>query len=521
MGSTMPKATASWRLTSLMLSTNLVENIVLQPFVTLCLLFPHEKHSLNARASTNSRLLLGNHVYSIFLITSRLCSRIFVLERNLVGLHFWWMKLQAMVTSAIWRWLMRLLGYVNVMDELASIKMGQSLEVAYAIRQVICDQKVHIGQEIFVVAFARNGETDYGVQPVLLMPTYKKGTFHDAALIMEMLWQAWKLSPYGEALHHAIWSIASDGDPKWHPALYLHCMVCELTPTDPLYQHVGKLQGMNLYTGIDGMMQDLDIKHDLKHKYIILSQVSFFFILIWTQYQQGICKTLSTCESILINTTVINKSLLASWLKHLTNEDWSENFIYSLLNLTFSVTNAIQTLISPKDPQDVPRAVKLSKLLAKIHNLNTSDFNPSEHTTHQALSLLGELVDALIEPFTNPEFSISEQIINLVKVAHIACALFLKHEGTFLPPHLYSDLQSVVQTSILQVAHTKNLDWVKGFSLLAWQWCTWGSLWACMDDWQRPFQQNMASKLTLRRFFKTGICLVLIWWDQKGESILV
>jgi len=70
--------------------------------------------------------------------------------------------------------------------------------------------------------------------------------------------------PYGEVLHGAIWSIASDGDPKRRPTLYLLCMFQELTPADPLYQFVGKLRGMNLYTGIDGITQDLDIKHDLK-----------------------------------------------------------------------------------------------------------------------------------------------------------------------------------------------------------------------------------------------------------------
>jgi hypothetical protein len=99
-------------------------------------------------------------------------------------------------------------------EELNSVKMGKDLCVARAIRQVIRDGKVHVGQEIFVAAFARNDETDYGARPVLLMPTCKRGSFRDAALIMEMLRQAWKISPFGEALHGTIWSIASDGNPK-------------------------------------------------------------------------------------------------------------------------------------------------------------------------------------------------------------------------------------------------------------------------------------------------------------------
>jgi hypothetical protein len=73
----------------------------------------------------------------------------------------------------------------------------------------------------------------------------------------------------------------------------------------------------------------------------------------------GVCKTIGTREGILIKTTVINKSVLASWLERLTDVDWSENSIYSLLNPSSSISDAIPALPSPKDPQDVPRAIKL------------------------------------------------------------------------------------------------------------------------------------------------------------------
>ena len=67
------------------------------------------------------------------------------------------------------------------------------------------------------------------------------------------------------------------------------------------------------------------------------------------------------------------------------------------------------------------------------------------------------MLEALIEPFINPNLSISEQIISLMKFAHISCALFLKHETSFLPQHLYSDLQCMVRTEKFRVAHTKIL----------------------------------------------------------------
>ena len=100
----------------------------------------------------------------------------------------------------------------------------------------------------------------------------QKGSFHDSALIIEKCRQAWKISPYGEALHGPLASFASDGDPKRRPALYLHCMVRELTPADPLFQHLGNLPGLNLWTGSAGETQDLDYKHDMKRMLIYSPQ---------------------------------------------------------------------------------------------------------------------------------------------------------------------------------------------------------------------------------------------------------
>ena len=154
--------------------------------------------------------------------------------------------------------------------ELPSVKMGDNLDVVRNIARAVKEGLVHIGQEVFVAAFARNDETDYGAKPVLLLPTCKQGSFQESALIIEMLRQAWRLSPYGESLHGPIWSIASDGDPKRRPALYLHCMVQELTPEQPLFRHVGMLPGLNLWTGSGGETQDLDYKHNFKREHFIL-----------------------------------------------------------------------------------------------------------------------------------------------------------------------------------------------------------------------------------------------------------
>jgi len=108
--------------------------------------------------------------------------------------------------------------------ELPSVKMGKNLDFARAVTRETQDGKVHIAKEVFVAAIAQNDETDYGTKPVLLIPTCKKGLYQDSSLTMEMIKQAWDLSPYGHVLHGPIWLIACDGDLKCCPALYQHCM---------------------------------------------------------------------------------------------------------------------------------------------------------------------------------------------------------------------------------------------------------------------------------------------------------
>jgi hypothetical protein len=128
----------------------------------------------------------------------------------------------------------------------------------------------------------------------------------------------------------------------------------------------------------------------------------------------------------------------------LSGHDWSGESIHALLN--------------PKDPQNVSNAVKLLTLIADLRHLEPSDFTPSESNTHRAFCLLGEMLDAMLEPFLNPTLSLSDQLILLVKFAHIVCALFMKHGSDFLSNQLYSDLQCMVKNAIFTVAHSKVLN---------------------------------------------------------------
>lgn len=152
--------------------------------------------------------------------------------------------------------------------ELESIRMGKDLSVLRAVLRAIKDRKVHIGQEVLVMAISRLDENDYSAKPIGLMVTCKRGTFQDAVLYIEKARQAWSLSPYGEALHGRLVSITSDGDPTRRPALHTLCMVRELKPADPLFKYLGELPGLNLWTGTGFETQDIDYKHTFKRTFM-------------------------------------------------------------------------------------------------------------------------------------------------------------------------------------------------------------------------------------------------------------
>jgi hypothetical protein len=86
-------------------------------------------------------------------------------------------------------------------EKLSSMKLGDDLEVIRAIAAAVRAGEIHIGQEVFVAAFARNDSVDYSAKPVLVFPTCKSGTAQTSALIIEKLKQAWWISPCGAALH--------------------------------------------------------------------------------------------------------------------------------------------------------------------------------------------------------------------------------------------------------------------------------------------------------------------------------
>ncbi|KAJ7925444.1 hypothetical protein B0H13DRAFT_1600490, partial [Mycena leptocephala] len=300
--------------------------------------------------------------------------------------------------------------------ELETFKMGSDLGAVQAVAKAVRDGRVHVGKEFSVAAISRHAPKDYGAKPVFLMPTCKHSSWQTAAMNLQMLVAGWKLSPYGEVMHGPLAAIASDGDPNRTAALHLICMEREVKAGDPLHE----------YHNWKCMLRNFD--------------PPFLFLM----YSSGIRRALSSKQGILANGVVINKNMLAHWLERLAGHDWSGESIHALLN--------------PKDPQHVPSTVKLLTLMADLRSLDSSDFTPAEANTYRALCILGEMFDALLDPFINPTLSLSAQVIQLVKFAHLLCALFLKHGSDFMPNQLYGHLQCMVKSAIFKIAHSKVLN---------------------------------------------------------------
>ncbi|KAK7041215.1 hypothetical protein R3P38DRAFT_3310001 [Favolaschia claudopus] len=269
--------------------------------------------------------------------------------------------------------------------ELKTVKIGKDLQFVEAAVAAVKEGKVHVAHEICVAAISHLYGTDYGAKP-------------DQVRMIEVILEAWKRSPDGEAKHGPMMSVATDGDHKRRLALFVLCMRYEIAPGNPLWPFVRNLPGLNLRVGKDNLTNDGDPKHIFK---------------------QNATALVKSSEGIVIENVCINRDLLLGWLERLPNQDWSETSIHNLLH--------------PSDGQNVSEAIKLMLCVVEISNLDTEAFDPGEMAEFEALCLLGEAYNALLQPFINAELTLSEQIESL----------------------LYADMQSMFKNAVLMVPKTR------------------------------------------------------------------
>ncbi|KAJ7479043.1 hypothetical protein FB451DRAFT_1395654 [Mycena latifolia] len=146
---------------------------------------------------------------------------------------------------------------------LDTVKAGKDTKTVEAAVAAVREGKVHVAHEISVGAISRLSESGYGAKPVFMGASCKKGGWQECLRTMETVLEAWRRSPHGEIKHGPVLSVASDGDPKRRPALFMMTMHSEILPDNSLYAFISSLPGLNRRVGRNNLTDDFDYKHDI------------------------------------------------------------------------------------------------------------------------------------------------------------------------------------------------------------------------------------------------------------------
>ncbi|KAJ7578134.1 hypothetical protein C8J56DRAFT_711788, partial [Mycena floridula] len=277
----------------------------------------------------------------------------------------------------------------------------------------------HLAKEVTVAAVSLFGESRS--YPILAAPTCKKETADDTVSQMQLIINAF--NRIARDTVGAIWSFATDGDAIRRAAGYTMFVKTMLSEDSPLWNILGALRklGFNLFTGDFDITLDFDFKHLLKR---------------WSTLLR------STAGILLNNGCVINRMVLSRYL----------------LRLPYHTPESVQQLLYPSDAQNVPCTIDLFMSIIDLRNLPCISDDPSEIATMDALKLLAEILESLLDPFFNPERSLQEQVTSLAKYSHLTFVLFRKYQTSFMPNQLYGDSQTMVKNAYFCIAKQQLLD---------------------------------------------------------------
>ncbi|OBZ66985.1 hypothetical protein A0H81_12994 [Grifola frondosa] len=293
-----------------------------------------------------------------------------------------------------------------------------SYESAILLVEALDQGVVHYGKETSVIALGSFGQSLRGAYPMVISSTCKAETPAQSGALLTKFIGVWNIR-YA-ALFGPIWSFASDGDAGRRAMVYDLFMKKQLDPTHTLYKYLGNLPGLNLSVGDGDITGDFDWKHEIKR----------------------FGRLLRTFEGSIITDSVINHETL---LHHLhRNDNLSEWEVKLLLN--------------PADPQDVPHAIDFLQAISAISSLPNDHCNPTELKDIQIIRVLSELLAAFMNPFIQPEWSLTMQVTLLSKYAHMAFMLFRSHGVNFMPAQLYGDTQVTIKNIMFCITKQQELD---------------------------------------------------------------
>ncbi|KIJ68414.1 hypothetical protein HYDPIDRAFT_106611, partial [Hydnomerulius pinastri MD-312] len=212
-----------------------------------------------------------------------------------------------------------------------------TFESAESLARALAEGVVHLGKEASVIAMGSYDKALRGTLPVLVSPTCKSESPDESGIILKMVIEAWNRE--GATRFGPVWSVASDGDAGRRAMAYKLFLVNEIDSRHKLYKYLGRLPGLNLRVGVGDVTPNVDWKHEIKR----------------------FARAFRSEEGVIINNTVINCHTLR---RHFSRDP------------KFTEA-AIDRLLDPSDPQDVPRAIELLEAINSIANLPTEGCTPA------------------------------------------------------------------------------------------------------------------------------------------------
>ena len=125
-----------------------------------------------------------------------------------------------------------------------------------------------------------------------------------------------------------------------------------------------------------------------------------------------------------------------------------------------------QQLLNPADKQNVPKAVALLQAICGLCNFPLDLLLPSEQADLHCFHFLGEVLSSFLLPFINISMSLDQQIISLVKYAHLICVCWMLHGNSFMSGALYADGQLIIKNIVFSLAKQQILDDTRDFHII-------------------------------------------------------
>ena len=123
-------------------------------------------------------------------------------------------------------------------------------------------------------------------------------------------------------------------------------------------------------------------------------------------------------------------------------------------------------LLDPADKQNVPKAVALLEAISDLRRFPLDNLLPSEAADLHRFHFLGEVISSFLSPFTDVTLSLGQQIVSLVKYAHLICACWIRHGSSFMTGALYANTQAIVKNIVFSLAKQQLMDGTQNFYII-------------------------------------------------------